>query len=27
MNLGATKRSNQMVISGIQVDGADDIGI
>jgi hypothetical protein len=27
MNLGATKRSNQMVISGIQVDGADDLGI
>ena len=27
MNLGATKRSNQMVISGIQVDGNDDLGI
>jgi hypothetical protein len=26
MNLGATKRSNQMVISGIQVDGATDVG-
>jgi hypothetical protein len=26
MNLGATKRSNQMVISGIQVDGSDDLG-
>lgn len=26
MNLGATKRSNQMVISGIQVDGNDDLG-
>jgi hypothetical protein len=26
MNLGATKRSNQIVISGIKVDGNDDLG-
>jgi hypothetical protein len=26
MNLGATKRSNQIVISGVKVDGATDLG-